>query len=244
MKNARREQAGGAGPRRLGEMGERAGAARGDHRQADGGADSFKQSEIETRASAVPVHAGEQDLAGAERLDLTCPGQHVPSGLGAAAMTEYLPAAIGAPPGVDGDHDALAAEFFRRLGDECGAGQRGRVDAAFIGAGEQQAAHVRGAADAAADGEWEKDSFRGAGNDIENGVAILMAGGDVEEGKFIGTGGVIDRRLLDRVTGIAQIDEVDAFDDAAVLDVQAGDDAGFEQGILRGVWRVAGDRIC
>jgi len=71
-----------------------------------------------------------------------------------------------------------------------------------------------------------------------------MAGGDVEEGKFIGTGGVIDRRLLDRVTGIAQIDEVDAFDDAAVLDVQAGDDAGFEQGILRGVWRVSGDRIC
>jgi hypothetical protein len=33
---------------------------------------------------------------------------------------------------------------------------------------------------------------------------------------------------LDRVSGVAQIDELDAFDDPAVLDVETGDDAGFE----------------
>ena len=36
---------------------------------------------------------------------------------------------------------------------------------------------------------------------------------------------VVALRHLDRIAGVAQADEVDALDDAAVLDVEAGDDA-------------------
>ena len=39
---------------------------------------------------------------------------------------------------------------------------------------------------------------------------------------------VIGDRRLDGIAGIAQVDEIDAFDDAAVLDVEAGDHAGLE----------------
>ena len=61
--------------------------------------------------------------------------------------------------------------------------------------------------------------LRGAADDVEDGVALLVAGGDVEESELVGAGGVVDGGLLDRVAGVAKIDEVDAFDDAAVFDV-------------------------
>src|SRR6185312_7490766 len=59
-------------------------------------------------------------------------------------------------------------------------------------------------------------------------VAVLVACGDVEEGEFVRAGGIVGDRGLHRIAGVAQVDEVDAFDDAAVLYVQAGDDADFE----------------
>ena len=61
-----------------------------------------------------------------------------------------------------------------------------------------------------------------------------MTGGDVEEAELVGAGRVIGNRRLDRIAGVAQIDEVDALDDAAVLDVQAGNDADFEHGVANG----------
>jgi len=48
-----------------------------------------------------------------------------------------------------------------------------------------------------------------------------MAGGDVEEHQLVGAGGVIGPRLLHRIASVAEGDELHAFDDAAVLDVQA-----------------------
>ena len=55
-----------------------------------------------------------------------------------------------------------------------------------------------------------------------------MGGGDVEKAQLIGAGGVIGDRRFDGIAGVAQIDEVDALDDAAVLDVETGDHAHLE----------------
>ncbi len=63
---------------------------------------------------------------------------------------------------------------------------------------------------------------------VEDGVAVLVARGDVEEAELVGAGRVIGDRRLDRIAGVAQVDEVDALDDAAVLHVEAGDDADLE----------------
>ena len=52
-----------------------------------------------------------------------------------------------------------------------------------------------------------------------------MGRGDVEEDDLVGAGLVVDRRHLDRVAGVAQVHEVDALDDAALVDVEAGYDA-------------------
>ena len=49
--------------------------------------------------------------------------------------------------------------------------------------------------------------------------------GDVEEDELVGALGVVERGQLDRVAGVADVDEARALDDAAGVDVQAGDDA-------------------
>ena len=76
-------------------------------------------------------------------------------------------------------------------------------------------------------GEGQEDARGGAAHHVQDRVALLVARGDVQKSKFVGAGGVVDRGLLHRVAGIAQIDEVYALDDAAVLHVQAGDYAKF-----------------
>ena len=67
-------------------------------------------------------------------------------------------------------------------------------------------------AHAAADGERHEALLGGAADDVEDGVAVLVARRDVEEGELVGAGGVIDPRLLDRVAGVAQVDELHALD--------------------------------
>ena len=56
-------------------------------------------------------------------------------------------------------------------------------------------------------------------------AAIFDARADVEEREFVGALLVVAARDLDRIAGVAQVDEVDALDDAAVRDVEAGNDA-------------------
>ena len=70
---------------------------------------------------------------------------------------------------------------------------------------------------------------------VQDQTGAVLQGATVE---LVGAGGVIGDRRLDRIAGVAQVDEVDAFDDAAVLDVEAGDDADLEHAAL--VLRMAG----
>ena len=61
-----------------------------------------------------------------------------------------------------------------------------------------------------------------------------MAGRDVEKAKLIRPLCVIGLGQRDRVASVAQIDKDHTFHGAAILDVQAGNDAGLEQtGSLR-----------
>ena len=61
-----------------------------------------------------------------------------------------------------------------------------------------------------------------------------MARGNVQEAQFVGALPIVQLRLLDRIAGIDQIDEVHALDDAAVLDVETGDDAGLQHAVTGG----------
>ena len=55
-----------------------------------------------------------------------------------------------------------------------------------------------------------------------------MTSRDVQEREFVCARRIIRNGGLNRVTSVTQIDEVDAFDDPAVLDVKTGNDTDFE----------------
>ena len=59
-----------------------------------------------------------------------------------------------------------------------------------------------------------------------------MARADIEEAELVGTGRIVGARRLDWVARIAQIDEVDALDDAPGVHVETGDDADADRHAL------------
>ena len=205
--------------------------ARGDHRHMHSVGDGARQGDVITGLGAVAIHGGQQDFAGAE-ID-HAPGElhRVDAGRPPPAMGEDLPAILaldGDLLGIDRHDDALVAEFFRRRAHEIRIGDRGRVDRDLVGAGQKQLADVAERAHAAADRQRHEALLGRAGNHVEDRLSVFGGGGDVEEAELVRTGGVIGLSRLDRIAGVDQVHEIDALDDAAVLDVQTGDDAGFE----------------
>ena len=127
--------------------------------------------------------------------------------------------------GVDREHDALRAERARQLVEQLRPRERGRVDRDLVGAGVEHRLGVGDRADPAADRERDEDVVGGAARELDDRVAPLVRGGDVEEDELVGALGVVARGELDRVAGVADVDEVRALDDAAGVDVEARDDA-------------------
>ena len=62
-------------------------------------------------------------------------------------------------------------------------------------------------------------------DDLFHDFAAVAGGSDVEEDQLVRSVAVIDVGQLDRISGVAKPDEVDAFDNAPCFDVQAGNDA-------------------
>lgn len=143
----------------------------------------------------------------------------------------HIPAGtIGAVAGVDRHHDALAAEAAGALGDQFRPGHRRGVEAHLVGTGAQQFGDALHAADATTHGERDGHGLGGAPHQIHQGAAALMAGGDVEEDQLVGAGRVVAAGQLHGITGIAQPDEIDAFDNPAIGHVEAGNDAPGDHG--------------
>src|SRR5262245_61487270 len=57
---------------------------------------------------------------------------------------------------------------------------------------------------------------------------MLVARGNIEEAQFVRAGRIVGRGRFDGIPGILEILEVDAFDNASVLDVKTGNDPDLE----------------
>ena len=60
---------------------------------------------------------------------------------------------------------------------------------------------------------------------MQNGVAVVAAGGNVEKSQFVGTLVVVAFGHVHGVARIAQADKIHAFHHAAVVHIEAGDNA-------------------
>ena len=104
----------------------------------------------------------------------------------------------------------------------------GRHDGGLVGTGKQQFPNVLDRPNPAAHRHRHEAALGRATHHVEDGAAVLMAGGDVQEAEFVGAGRIISGGGLDRIAGIDEIDEIDPLDHPAVLDVETGDDARFQ----------------
>ena len=81
--------------------------------------DGFRQFQVISRFRPVAVHAGEQDLAGAQALHFHGPLHCVDADVDAPAVFINVPAgAVRAPFGIDSDDHTLAPELVRRIADQ------------------------------------------------------------------------------------------------------------------------------
>jgi hypothetical protein len=135
MENARGEDGVGfAGEQHVGHVFQRARAAAGHHRHAHGFAHAPRDDEVEPGLRAVGVNGVQNNFARAKRHGALGPFEGVEAGVLAAAVREHAPFVRRDFLGINGDDDALAAEFFRAFADEFGIRQRGGVDAEILSA--------------------------------------------------------------------------------------------------------------
>ena len=199
--------------------------ARSDDRNLDGIADGAGQFDIETGLGAVAVHRGQEDLATAVVFHLLRPFDGVDAGRLAAAVGVDLPGLrIGAfnAAGIDGNNDTLAAKALGCLTDKLGVMHRSSIDRNLVGPGIEQVADIGDLAYPTTYGQRHEDTLGGLAHDIEDDAAVVAAGGDIKKGQLISTLRTVGLGRFNRITGVAQLDKVDPFDDAAILDVETG----------------------
>lgn len=102
---------------------------------------------------------------------------------------------------------------------------RSGVDGDFVRACIEQRFDVTFALHAAPHRERREDLVRRCPHHVEQRAASFVRGCDVEECDLVRAGRVVALGHLDRVASIAQRDELHAFDDASVFDIEAGNDA-------------------
>ena len=125
---------------------------------------------------------------------------------------------------VDGDDNGLRTPTSAGPFDEPGIAYSSRIDSDFVGSCVQERLDITFASDASADCKRYEDLIGRCGHDIEQRAAAFMGSRYVEERKLVCTRLIVTTRGLHRVSGVAEPDKADAFDDAAVLHVKAGDD--------------------
>ena len=84
--------------------------------------------------------------------------------------------------------------------------------------------------------------LRDVADRVEQGAAAFERRRDVEHDQLVDAFGVVARGQLAGIAGVAQAREVDAFDDLAVADVEAGDERLGQHGSVRALLRTSARR--
>src|SRR5215204_2237344 len=206
-------------------------ATGGNHRDVDCSGDGFKEWEVVAITGAITVHAGEQDLPCTPASCFGGPGDDVETaGAPTAVRVDPPAAATRLVASVDGDDDALATKDVRSGVDELGIIDGRGIDRNLVGAGREQISNVAHGANPAPNGQRDENLVGGALDDVDHRAAAVGGRRDVEEHQFVCAFAVVERGQLNGITSIAQVDKLDAFDDAATSHVETGDNPAVRPG--------------
>jgi hypothetical protein len=144
---------------------------------------------------------------------------------------------------VNGYNDGLRSKTSADLPDEFRVGESGRVDADLVRSRFKDSRSIVRCADASAYSKWDKERLRSAADGVKQSCASLMRGGDVEQDNFVGSLLRVACCQSGWISRIDEVDELDAFDYAAIADVEAGDDAASEHGLFLSSRYIAFDQV-
>src|SRR6266568_5920148 len=99
------------------------------------------------------------------------------------------------------------------------------IERGLIGAGSQRGPDILKAAYTATNGDGNKYLFRGPAHNIKHGGTIFKGSRDIEKNDLIRPFAIVKRGKLYRITGITQVNKVDALDNTSHSHIQTGDDA-------------------
>ena len=120
---------------------------------------------------------------------------------------------------VDAGHDALAAKAARDIGNNFGPRDGRGIDRHLVCASQKERPGVFMRAYAATDRKRHEADFRCAGDDIKDGIAAFMAGGDIEKGDFVCTLFVVSPCNFNRVACITDIHKLYALYHPTFVDI-------------------------
>ena len=211
-------------------MFEIAGATAGHDWNADRFTDAARNDQIETGFCPIGIDAVQNDFPCPQRHRLPGPFDDFEAGSLASAVRENLPSVRCNFLCVDGDDDALAAEFFSPKPDEFWTGERGRIDAGLVRSGFEHGLYIRNGTNAPANGQRHETMIRGALDDRDHALPAFGAGGDVKENHFVRALIVVTDGQFDRIAHIAKFPglrfaELHTTSDLAIVDIKTGNNA-------------------
>src|SRR3954447_9836981 len=124
---------------------------------------------------------------------------------------------------IDRDDDRLRPERLRKLLDQRRAGERRRIHAHLVRTCFQHGVGVLERANAAPEGEWNRDLLGHARSDVDGSDMRVDGRGDVEEDELVGARLRVGSAEFDRIADIPKPSEPNSLHDAAVRDVEARD---------------------
>lgn len=204
---------------------ERSHASGRDHRNRDPRRDLAEELDVIASVSPVAVHARQEDLTSTELRRARGPLDGVEPRRPSPAVGVHAVGAAALPTRVNGHHEHLSSPGRGNLCDQLRARDRRAIDAHFVRTCVEQGVDVFDRTNAPAHRQGHKYLARGPLHDVEQSAARLVGGGDVQERDLVGAGRVVTPGTLDRVASVANIDEIYAFDDASIADVEARNEA-------------------
>jgi hypothetical protein len=127
--------------------------------------------------------------------------------------------------GIDGDNNALAAEHLRGFPHKSRRVYCCGIDGNLVGSGPEKVTNILGVADTAAHREGHENLLGGPCHDVENDTPVFVRRSNIEKAELVRALAIVNAGNLDRVTGVPEIQELDAFDYPAGFDIETRDDA-------------------
>jgi hypothetical protein len=175
-------------------------------------------------ASTVPVHRGQQDLTGPKCFEPVSPLQGFQRG-GLSAPIDHHGESARIPPDINRGNHTLDSKAIRQAGDQRRITHGSSIHRDLVRPRPQNGPRIGHRPDSSPHGKGDEYGFGHPADHLEGGSAGLRAGRNIQEHQLIGPFGIVAGSLRYRIAGVAQVLEVNSFNNSSGSHIQTRDDS-------------------